>query len=100
MSCQPGDGFRASRLLAQTELLDLSGRSLGKICEHDAARTLEVGQAFPAELEDLLFGRRRNAGSQFNEYAGDFAPLPVWLSDHGGVQHRRMSVNYVLDFDG
>src|SRR5450759_3015153 len=61
-------------LVAQHELLDLSGRSLWYRTEHHGLRRLEARHLRAAKPNDLGFGRA-GVVLQFDERAGHLAPL-------------------------
>src|SRR5438552_12275730 len=85
-------------LLAQHELLDLSGGGLRQVAELDGGGTLEVSDVPPAELDDLLLGRRRPR-LQRDERFGPLAPPLVGDRDHRALEYGRVLGNGLLDLD-
>lgn len=86
--------------ITKNVLLDLPGRCLGEVTEDDCFRYLEPGHFIAAKVDDLVLRGRLLAVFQGNEGARRFAPLLVGTSDDGNFQHRRMTVQHVLDLDG
>src|SRR5579859_2348653 len=76
------DRARRLRHLAQHELLDLPGRSLRQLTEHEALRHLEARHVLTAERTQFI---RRHTGAwlQFDERARRLAPFFIWLSHNG-----------------
>src|SRR6266513_2266793 len=83
-------------LLAQHELLDLSGGGLRQVTELDGGGTLEVGDVPAAELDELPF-RRRHVWLQGDERLGPLAPLLVRDGDHRALEHGGVLGDSLLD---
>ena len=90
--------LRRMDLLAQQELLNLAGRSLGNRTEHHGLRGLEAGHLAATEGDDVGF-RGARVVLQFDEGAGHFAPFRIGLCHDGCEQYRGVLVEYVLDLD-
>src|SRR5215204_494441 len=84
--------------LAQDELLDLTGRDLGKLTEFDGHGGLEAGDALLAEFYDLLFGGFFPL-LQGNESLRTLPPFLVRDGDHGSLHYGRMPANDLLDLN-
>src|SRR6185437_13709469 len=72
-----------SDALAQQELLDLAGRRLRKLAEHDALRNLEA-RKMPAAVIDQRLRVEHRARLQLDERTWRLAPPGIGLRDDGG----------------
>src|SRR5437868_5320556 len=86
-------------LLAQDELLDLSGGGLWQGPELDLPGCLEMGETGLAMLDDLL-GRRLFPGREGHEGLRHLAPLLVGNRDHRRLEDRGMADHRLLHLDG
>src|SRR3954447_437309 len=91
-SCIDGRGRFGA--LTQHELLDLAGRGLRQLAEHDGARRLEAREVPAAELDQLGFADR-GVALQLDESARRFTPLRIRLGDHRGGEHGGMAIENV-----
>src|SRR5262245_19609480 len=89
-------GLNLFRHLAQLEFLDLAGRGLGQIDEHDVARAFVAGKLLLAPGDDLVLGDG-SAGPRLDERARRLAPFGFGLGDDGGCGDCRVLVKHVLD---
>jgi hypothetical protein len=86
------------RHVAQLEFLDLAGRGLRELCEHDVARALVAREVLAAPGNELVLARGL-PGLELDEGAGGLAPFLVGLGHDRGGLHRRVLVERVLDLD-
>ena len=87
------------RAFAQHEFLDLAGRVLRQLAEHDALRRLEVRERRRARARSA---RRRSPcapGLSVTNATGHLAPLRVGPGDDRGFEHRRVRRERALDLD-
>jgi hypothetical protein len=82
----------------QLEFLDLAGRGLRELREHDVARALVAREVLAAPGNELVLARGL-PGLELDEGAGGLAAFLVGLGHDRGGLHRRVLVERVLDLD-
>ena len=86
-----------SSLVSEDEFLDFAGGGAGDGSEDEAGGDFVGGEMLTTPLLQLL-GAKLRASGEFDEGAGDFAPLGVRYGDDGGYGDGGVFVKCFFDF--
>src|SRR5258706_8791081 len=87
------------RLVAQLELLDLAGRRLWQLAEHDVPWTFVMRKVCAAIIKQLLRGRVFVARPPLDERARRLAPFFVRSGHDRHEHHGWMHVQRIFELD-